>query len=156
MLTLRLECKEYGMWYRMYTPGLWLAHDTGADPGFLKKGRVHLRSTSQKKRGGSRKGSNFGPNVKKWAKKVGGGPWTPRIRPCYTLATYLRLTWRGRPISGLCMPGCVDCCRNFWAKKHFTCILIVNTDTHVHTLKVGINYDHCGIYTRGLKLHIIK
>ena len=45
----------------------------GADPGFLKGG-VHLRSTS-KKRGGSKRGSNFGPNVKKptsWPK--GGGP----------------------------------------------------------------------------------
>ena len=42
---------------------------------FLKGVGVHLRSTSKK--GGSRKGSNFGPNVKKptsWAKKGGSGP----------------------------------------------------------------------------------
>ena len=45
---------------------------TGADPGFLKGG-VQIRSTSKK--GGARRGSNFGPNVKKptsWHKRVGG------------------------------------------------------------------------------------
>ena len=36
---------------------------SGADPGFLKGGGVQIRSTS-KKRGG-RRGSYFGPNVKK-------------------------------------------------------------------------------------------
>ena len=38
-------------------------------------GGVHLRSTSNKRGGGSKRGSNFGPNVKKptsWPK--GGGP----------------------------------------------------------------------------------
>ena len=50
-----------------------LTHSTPrADPGFLKRG-VHLilRST-RKGGGGGRRGSNFGPNVKKpttWAKK---------------------------------------------------------------------------------------
>ena len=46
----------------------------GADPGFLKRGGGgHFMSTSKK--WGSRRGSNFGPNVKKptsWAKKMGG------------------------------------------------------------------------------------
>ena len=49
----------------------------GADPGFLKGGGgVQIRSTSKK--GGARRGSNFGPNVKKptpWHKR--GGVWTP-------------------------------------------------------------------------------
>ena len=52
--------------------------DTGADPGFLKGGRVHIRSTSKK--GGARWGSNFGPNVKKptsWHKRGVQTPWTP-------------------------------------------------------------------------------
>ena len=52
----------------------------------FQKGRgggVHLRSTSKK--GGSRRGSKFGPNVKKptqWAKRGGRTPHPPRIRPC--------------------------------------------------------------------------
>ena len=54
----------------------------GADPGFLKMGGgVHLRFT-RKKGGGSRRGSNFRPNVKKpstWAKK--GGPPPPPDTP---------------------------------------------------------------------------
>ena len=37
---------------------------SGADPGYLTGGAVHPRSTSKKK-GGSMRGSNFGPNVKK-------------------------------------------------------------------------------------------
>ena len=60
------------------------AFKSGADPGFLKGGgdgvhekwkRVHPRSPSKK--GRSRRGSNFGPNVKKpiqWAKKGGPDP----------------------------------------------------------------------------------
>ena len=48
----------------------------GADPGFLKRGGVHLRSTSKKK-GGAKRGSNFGPNVKKPTSKGGGGPPGP-------------------------------------------------------------------------------
>ena len=41
----------------------------------FERGGVHLRSTSKKGGGGSKRGSNFGPNVKKptsWPK--GGGP----------------------------------------------------------------------------------
>ena len=55
-----------------------LSHDyAGADPGFLKGG-VQIRSTSKK--GGARRGSNFGPNVKKptsWHKRGVQTPWTP-------------------------------------------------------------------------------
>ena len=57
-----------------HTRLMW--HIPGADPGFLKGGGVQNRSTS-KKRGGGRRGSNFGPNVKKptsWHKRGGGGP----------------------------------------------------------------------------------
>ena len=48
---------------------------------FLKKGGGHFRSTSEKR--GSRRGSNFRPNVKKhttWAKKGGPPPGPPWIR----------------------------------------------------------------------------
>ena len=51
----------------------------GADPGFLKGGGIHPRSTS-KKGGGSKRGSNFGPNVKKptsWPKRGGPDPLDP-------------------------------------------------------------------------------
>ena len=44
----------------------------------FERGGVHLRSTSKKRGGGSKRGSNFGPNVKKptsWPK--GGGPDPP-------------------------------------------------------------------------------
>ena len=55
------------------------AYMSGADPGFLKGGGgVQIRSTS-KKRGG-RRGSDFGPNVKKptsWHKRGVRTPWTP-------------------------------------------------------------------------------
>ena len=57
--------------------GGWI-NTAGADPGCLKGG-VHLRSTSQKK-GGSKRGSNFWPNVKKptsWSKRGGSGPPGP-------------------------------------------------------------------------------
>ena len=53
----------------------------GADPGFLKGGgRLGL----QAKRGGGRRGSNFGPNVKKptsWHKRGVWTPWTPWTPP---------------------------------------------------------------------------
>ena len=57
------------------------------DPGFLKGGGVHLRSTN--KRGGS----NFGPNVKKptsWPKRGARTPWTPPpwIRHCNPYKIY--------------------------------------------------------------------
>ena len=57
---------------------------SGADPGFFKGGGVYLRSTSKK--GGSRRGSNFGSNVKKpisWPKNGGGeaGPLDPPDPP---------------------------------------------------------------------------
>ena len=56
----------------------------------LFKGGGHLRSTSKKR--GSRRGSNFGPNVKKAyivGQKGGPGPLGPPIRPCtrWTLGT---------------------------------------------------------------------
>ena len=41
----------------------FMGASSGADPGFFKRGGVHVRSTSQKR--GGRRGSNFGPNVKK-------------------------------------------------------------------------------------------
>ena len=52
----------------------------GADPGFLKGGGVQIRSTSKK--GGARRGSNFGPNVKKptsWHKRGGPDPPDPPL-----------------------------------------------------------------------------
>ena len=51
---------------------------SGADPGFLKGGGVQIRSTSKK--GGARRGANFGPNVKKptsWHKRGGPDPLPP-------------------------------------------------------------------------------
>ena len=56
----------------------------GADPGFLKRGRVHLRSTSKK--GGHRRGPTLGPMLKSLYRgpKMGEGPDPlppPPIRP---------------------------------------------------------------------------
>ena len=48
---------------------------------FWKGGGVRLRFTSKK--GGSRRGSNFGPNVKKPMVKKGGGPPAPLDPPMY-------------------------------------------------------------------------
>ena len=50
----------------------------GADPGFLKGGGSILGL--QAKGGGSKRGSNFGPSVKKptpWPKRGGGGSGPP-------------------------------------------------------------------------------
>ena len=55
---------------------------TGADPGFLKGGGI--LGLQAKKGGGFRRGSNFGPNVKKpptWAKKGGSRTPCPPRRP---------------------------------------------------------------------------
>ena len=55
-----------------------MALDSRDGSRIFEKG-VHLRSTSQKK-GGSRTGSNFGPNVKKpisWPRKGGPDPPPP-------------------------------------------------------------------------------
>ena len=49
---------------------------------FLKGGGVQIRSTSKK--GGARRESNFGPNVKKPTSWHKGGvltPWTPPLDP---------------------------------------------------------------------------
>ena len=51
----------------------------GADPGFLKGGGGSILGL-QAKRGGSKRGSNFGPNVKKptsWPKRGGPDPLDP-------------------------------------------------------------------------------
>ena len=56
---------------------------TGADPGFLKGGGGSILGL-QAEKGGSKRGSNFGPNVKKptsWPKRGGPNPVDPpRIR----------------------------------------------------------------------------
>ena len=68
----------------------------GADPGFLKGG-VQIRCTS-KKGGGARRGSNFGPNVKKptsWHKR-GVPPGPPPLDP-----PLINHMWNFRPVSNL-------------------------------------------------------
>ena len=58
-------------------PAVIIIHgSTGADAGFLKRGPSEV----YKQKRGFRKGSNFGPNVKRptpWAKKGGSGPPGP-------------------------------------------------------------------------------
>ena len=52
---------------------------SGADPGFFKRGGGSILGL-QAKKGGSRRGSNFGPNVKKpttWAKRGALDPLDP-------------------------------------------------------------------------------
>ena len=69
----RFNSPEGGL--HLLTPALPAYLYTGADPGLLKRGSLGLQA---KKKGGSRRGSNFGLNVKKptsWAKRGGGcGP----------------------------------------------------------------------------------
>ena len=57
----------------------------GADPGFLKGGGVHLRSTSKKRGGGGpRGGATLGPMLKslhRGPKRGGSGPPAPPLDP---------------------------------------------------------------------------
>ena len=83
----------------MYMPRV--AHPfSGAGPGFLKRGGVHLRSTSKKKGGGGpRGGPTLGPMLKSLHRgpRGGGGgpdPLPPWIRYCFFSVPQIKgLAW---------------------------------------------------------------
>ena len=62
----------------------------GADPGFLKGGGVHFRSTSKKK-GGPRGGTTLGPMLKSLhhGPKGGAGPPGPPLGPLLRPVVYI-------------------------------------------------------------------
>ena len=132
--------------------------DTGArGSGFLQTGGggVHLilRSTSKKR--GSRRGPNFGPNVKKpttWPKKGSGRlppppPPPSRIRPCRYL-TELDLSPMGQRIP------CIYMNTIFWDAILYytnkiqctsnTCIGPIHNDT-VNSWKLNMKYIYSNI-----------